>query len=232
MTHAPRHRGAGARAAGRRRQGGPTRAGPAPRRLDAGGGRHRRPARVRRRGSRLLARRPPSSIRYDRIDAFLTRVGDPTMTGPIGDRVRVARAEARRRPGGAARARRGFRHARGRARSRWPTRSRRRRSRRCGSTTRTAAPVARRPTARRCSTPRHARRRPSSPGGPSWRPSGWCSAAGRWAAATARWSVGDADDPLPALGLLMLSYPLHAAGKPDQPRIAALPRASGCRCCS
>ena len=35
--------------------------------------------------------------------------------------------------------------------------------------------------------------------------------------------VGDADDPLPALGLVMLSYPLHAAGKPDQPRIAHFP---------
>ena len=35
--------------------------------------------------------------------------------------------------------------------------------------------------------------------------------------------VGDADDPLPALGLLMLSYPLHAAGKPDQPRAAHFP---------
>jgi predicted alpha/beta-hydrolase family hydrolase len=35
--------------------------------------------------------------------------------------------------------------------------------------------------------------------------------------------VGDADDPLPALGLVMLSYPLHAAGKPDQPRSAHFP---------
>ena len=35
--------------------------------------------------------------------------------------------------------------------------------------------------------------------------------------------VGDADDPLPALGLVMLSYPLHAAGKPDQPRMAHFP---------
>jgi uncharacterized protein len=35
--------------------------------------------------------------------------------------------------------------------------------------------------------------------------------------------VGDGDDPLPALGLLMLSYPLHAAGKPDQPRVAHFP---------
>ena len=28
----------------------------------------------------------------------------------------------------------------------------------------------------------------------------------------------DAEDPVPALGLLLLGYPLHAAGKPDQPR--------------
>jgi predicted alpha/beta-hydrolase family hydrolase len=35
--------------------------------------------------------------------------------------------------------------------------------------------------------------------------------------------VGDADDPLPALALLMLSYPLHAAGKPEQPRTAHFP---------
>lgn len=35
--------------------------------------------------------------------------------------------------------------------------------------------------------------------------------------------VGDADDALPALGLVMLSYPLHAAGKPDQPRTAHFP---------
>lgn len=35
--------------------------------------------------------------------------------------------------------------------------------------------------------------------------------------------VGDADDPVPALGLVMLSYPLHAAGKPDRPRAAHFP---------
>jgi predicted alpha/beta-hydrolase family hydrolase len=35
--------------------------------------------------------------------------------------------------------------------------------------------------------------------------------------------VGDAADPLPALGLVMLSYPLHAAGKADQPRAAHFP---------
>jgi uncharacterized protein len=31
--------------------------------------------------------------------------------------------------------------------------------------------------------------------------------------------VGDADDPVPALGLLLLGYPLHAAGKPDKQRV-------------
>jgi predicted alpha/beta-hydrolase family hydrolase len=31
-------------------------------------------------------------------------------------------------------------------------------------------------------------------------------------------AVGDADDPLDALGLLLLGYPLHAAGKPEQER--------------
>jgi predicted alpha/beta-hydrolase family hydrolase len=35
--------------------------------------------------------------------------------------------------------------------------------------------------------------------------------------------VGDETDPLPALGLLMLSYPLHAAGKSDQPRAGHFP---------
>jgi uncharacterized protein len=35
--------------------------------------------------------------------------------------------------------------------------------------------------------------------------------------------VGADDDPVPALGLLMLSYPLHAAGKPDRPRTEHFP---------
>ena len=35
--------------------------------------------------------------------------------------------------------------------------------------------------------------------------------------------VGDEADPLPALGLLMLAYPLTAPGKPDQPRTAHFP---------
>jgi predicted alpha/beta-hydrolase family hydrolase len=36
--------------------------------------------------------------------------------------------------------------------------------------------------------------------------------------------VGAVDDPLPALGLLLLGYPLHAAGKPEQQRVEHFPR--------
>jgi len=36
--------------------------------------------------------------------------------------------------------------------------------------------------------------------------------------------VGDDEEPVPALGLLLLGYPLHAAGKPDQPRVEHFPR--------
>ena len=36
--------------------------------------------------------------------------------------------------------------------------------------------------------------------------------------------VGAEDAPVPALGLLLLGYPLHAAGKPDQPRVEHFPR--------
>jgi predicted alpha/beta-hydrolase family hydrolase len=36
--------------------------------------------------------------------------------------------------------------------------------------------------------------------------------------------VGSATDPLPALGLLFLAYPLHAAGRADQPRVEHFPR--------
>ena len=36
--------------------------------------------------------------------------------------------------------------------------------------------------------------------------------------------VGDDADPVPALGLLLLGYPLHAAGKSDQPRVEHFPR--------
>lgn len=37
-------------------------------------------------------------------------------------------------------------------------------------------------------------------------------------------AVADADDPLPTLGLLLLGYPLHPAGRPDQPRVEHLSR--------
>jgi predicted alpha/beta-hydrolase family hydrolase len=37
-------------------------------------------------------------------------------------------------------------------------------------------------------------------------------------------AVGDPADPLPALGLLLLGYPLHPAGKPDQMRVEHFPR--------
>ena len=36
--------------------------------------------------------------------------------------------------------------------------------------------------------------------------------------------VGDEHDPVPALGLLLLGYPLHAAGKRDRPRAEHFPR--------
>lgn len=36
--------------------------------------------------------------------------------------------------------------------------------------------------------------------------------------------VGDADDPLPAAGLVLVSYPLHPPGKPEALRVEHLPR--------
>jgi predicted alpha/beta-hydrolase family hydrolase len=36
--------------------------------------------------------------------------------------------------------------------------------------------------------------------------------------------VADADDPLPSLGLVLISYPLHPPGKPDSLRTEHLPR--------
>jgi uncharacterized protein len=36
--------------------------------------------------------------------------------------------------------------------------------------------------------------------------------------------AGDEDDPLPALGLVLLGYPLHPPGKPDQLRVEHFPR--------
>jgi hypothetical protein len=37
-------------------------------------------------------------------------------------------------------------------------------------------------------------------------------------------AVGDADEPLPALGLLLLGYPLHPAGRPESLRVEHFPR--------
>jgi predicted alpha/beta-hydrolase family hydrolase len=37
-------------------------------------------------------------------------------------------------------------------------------------------------------------------------------------------AVGDADDPLPALGLVLLGYPLHPAGHPEKMRVEHFPR--------
>ena len=37
-------------------------------------------------------------------------------------------------------------------------------------------------------------------------------------------AVGDIDDPLPAKGLVLISYPLHPPGKPDSLRTEHLPR--------
>lgn len=36
--------------------------------------------------------------------------------------------------------------------------------------------------------------------------------------------VGAAEDPVPALGLLLLGYPLHASGKPEKQRVEHFPR--------
>ena len=36
--------------------------------------------------------------------------------------------------------------------------------------------------------------------------------------------VGDAEDPLPGRGLVLISYPLHPPGKPDSLRVEHLPR--------
>jgi uncharacterized protein len=39
-------------------------------------------------------------------------------------------------------------------------------------------------------------------------------------------AVGDAEDPWPALGLLLLGYPLHPAGRPESLRVEHFPRLS------
>ena len=37
-------------------------------------------------------------------------------------------------------------------------------------------------------------------------------------------AVADVDDPLPAAGLVLISYPLHPPGRPDTLRVEHLPR--------
>jgi uncharacterized protein len=37
-------------------------------------------------------------------------------------------------------------------------------------------------------------------------------------------AVGDEEDPMPAAGLVLISYPLHPPGKPDRLRVEHLPR--------
>ncbi|MEI7548352.1 MAG: alpha/beta family hydrolase [Actinomycetota bacterium] len=37
-------------------------------------------------------------------------------------------------------------------------------------------------------------------------------------------AVGNPDDPLPAVGLVLISYPLHPPGKPDKLRVEHFPR--------
>ena len=44
--------------------------------------------------------------------------------------------------------------------------------------------------------------------------------------------AADPDDPLPALGLVLLGYPLHPPGKPETLRIEHFPRITRARACS
>ena len=210
-----------ARAPGRRRQGGAARAGAAARRRHAGGRRARSSTTCTRARGTASRRPTPSSTRS-------TASTGSSRSGWCNDdrarhRVRLAGPEARRRPRRAARARRRLRPRRRGVARRSPTRWRRRRCRRCASTTRTAPPAAGARPARRCSTPRRARRRPSWPTRAKLPPErlvlGGRSMGGRYCSMV----VGADDDPVPALGLLMLSYPLHAAGKPEKPRTEHFP---------
>ena len=45
-------------------------------------------------------------------------------------------------------------------------------------------------------------------------------------------AAADDDDPVPALGLALLGYPLHPPGKPETPCASSTSRGSRCRCCS
>ena len=135
-------------------------------------------------------------------------------------RRRVPRPEARRRPRGAARARRGRRHERGRAHDR-----RRRAGRRQDPVAALQLPVQGRGPAR----PRPAagaRSRGARRGRPSWRsaprcrPSGSCSAG-----VDGRADLLDGRAPTTgALGLVLLGYPLHPPGKPEQLRVEHFPQ--------
>ena len=55
-------------------------------------------------------------------------------------------------------------------------------------------------------------------------PSGSCSGGRSMGGRYCSLVVGAEDDPVPALGLLLLGYPLHAPGKPEQPRAEHFPR--------
>ena len=83
------------------------------------------------------------------------------------------------------------------------------------------------PTGRRCSRRRCARPRPSSRSATKLPPDrlvlGGRSMGGRICSLV----VADADDPVPALGLVLLGYPLHPPGKPEKLRDRALPAHSG-----
>ena len=188
-------------------------------------GRARRAPRVRGRRSRVApapTRSPTTSSGSTRSSRAGSSRVEPRREGPA-DR-RLPGPEARRRPRGAARARRGRRHARGRARRRSPTRSPTRASRRCASTSRTAPRAGARPTVRRCSiaavreAAAELARRSKVP--PDRLVLGGRSMGGRIASMVA----ADADDPLPALGLVLLGYPLHPPGKPETLRVEHFPR--------
>ena len=144
------------------------------------------------------------------------------------DRVPVAAARTRgRRPRGAARSRCRLRHARRRAGSRWPTRSRRAAipSLRFNYPYRSAGKKAPdRPKVLEAATREAAAelaRRAKLP--PERLVLGGRSMGGRYCSLV----VGAADDPLPALGLLFLAYPLHAAGQARPAPRRALPAAHG-----
>ena len=192
-----------------------------------------RAAGVAGRAPRVRRRRPRLAAGGDdrrRLRAR-RRVPDPLGASRVERRRRARRSETASRARSAARiARCCSRTARAPTCTRrrspsWPTRSPTRASRRCASTSRTGAPGGARPTARRCSSPRCARRRPSSPGAPSCRPTGSCSAVARWAAASLDGRGRRRRRSVPALGLALLGYPLHPPGKPDEAARRALPAA-------